>query len=69
MASTHQDPETSPAVGGSVPAAPRSLTEVLAEIAHLANRLCGDLADDQWDTADSIRHLAETATTPPGASS
>ncbi|WP_433547191.1 hypothetical protein ACQPZG_20465 [Streptomyces sp. CA-294286] len=40
-------------------------------IADLANGLCEHLADDQWRTADRIRHLAETAlaaNTPNGAS-
>jgi hypothetical protein len=46
-------------------------TETLAVIAALANLLCDHLADDQWRTADHIRHLAETAHnhgTPNGAS-
>ncbi|MEV2184751.1 hypothetical protein [Streptomyces sp. NPDC047966] len=69
MSSTHQDPRTPPAVDSNEPVAPRSLSEALAEIAHLANQLCSDLSDDQWDAANRIRHLAETATTPPGAPS
>lgn len=45
-----------------------AVEQALNEIAHLANTLCDHLTDDQWRTADQIRHLAETARTKTGAS-
>ncbi|MEV0370528.1 hypothetical protein AB0I10_11960 [Streptomyces sp. NPDC050636] len=35
--------------------------QALSEIAELANGLCEHLTDDQWRTAERIRHLAESA--------
>ncbi|MFD8023703.1 hypothetical protein ACFV6G_25175 [Streptomyces lavendulae] len=41
--------------------APATVTATLAEMAALANRLCDQLADGQFETAARIRALAETA--------
>lgn len=45
------------------PAAGLGQEQALAEIAELANGLCEHLADEQWRTAERIRHLAESALT------
>ncbi|MEU9120130.1 hypothetical protein AB0C96_09750 [Streptomyces sp. NPDC048506] len=42
--------------------------QALDEITRLANKLCDHLTDDQWRTAEQIRHLAETAHPSTGAS-
>ncbi|MGB8946503.1 MAG: hypothetical protein WCD21_40655 [Streptomyces sp.] len=55
-----------PALSARVQSAPTD-TDALDEIARLANVLCDHLADDQWRTADRIRHLAETARPSTGA--
>lgn len=60
---------TAPARDQSAPPDTGLTTEqALNEIARLANSLCDHLTDDQWRTADQIRHLAETARTSTGAS-
>ncbi|UQA93783.1 hypothetical protein [Streptomyces halobius] len=62
----HTDrPDTAPASTPDPdrPAAGLGQEQALAEIAELANGLCEHLTDEQWRTAECIRHLAESALT------